>query len=157
MRKLREVLVINDDNITGFLHSTLLQDMEVSEQIHCFIDPEEALDYIQKGIQRQVYPDLFLLDLHMSGSNGFEFLESLRPLESEEISKFNIVMLSTNISRRDKEIAASFGDLLKGHFLKPLNETLVKKILCLIPPNEGLPKGKGKRLPSAGNRKQKVS
>ena len=157
MEKLREVLVINDDEITCFLHSTLLEDMEVSEQIHCINDPEEARDYIQKRIQRQVYPDLVLLDLHMSGTNGFEFLESLKTLGSEEISKFNIVLLSATIRPKDKKIAASFGDLLKGHFLKPLNETLVKKILCLIPHNEGLPKGKENRLPSARNLKQKIA
>ena len=151
MKKLRKVLVINDDEVTCFLHSTLLEKMGVSEEIHCINDPEEALEYIHKGIQRQVYPGLVLLDLIMSGTNGFEFLESLRTLESEEISKFNIVMLSATISQKDEETAASFGDLLKGHFLKPIDETVVRKILRLIPHNEELPKGKRKKSPSAGN------
>ena len=79
----------------------------------------------------QVYPDLILLDINMSGMDGFEFLESFRRLESEEISKFNVVMLSATLSQKEKETAASFEDL-KGHFLKPLDETLVEKILHLI-------------------------
>ena len=151
MSKLKEVLVIDDDEVTCFLHSTLLEAMEVSEKIHCIHDAQEALEYVQKGIERQVYPDLVLLDLNMSGIDGFEFLESLRRLKSEEISKFNIVMLSATLSKKEKEIAASFGDLLKGYFLKPLDEALLEKILRLTVLDVELLKGKEKRLSSDGN------
>ena len=157
MQKLREVLVIDDDEVTCFLHSTFLEEMEVSERIHCIHDAEEALEYVQECRERKIYPDLILLDINMSGIDGFEFLESLRRMESEVVRKLNIVMLSASISRKHKEIAASFEDILKGYFQKPLNETLVKKMLRLIPHNEELPKGKGKKLPSAGNQKQKVT
>ena len=148
MQKLKKVLVIDDDEVTCFLHSNLLEEMGVCEEIHCIHDAEEALVYIQEGIERQIYPDLILLDLNMSGMDGFEFLESLRTLKSEEISKLNIVMLSATLSRKQKEAAASFEDLLKGCFLKPLDEALVEKILCLIPYNEELPKGKETLSPS---------
>ena len=67
MQKLREVLVIDDDEVTCFLHSTLLEEMEVSERIHCIHDAEEALEYLQEGVKSQVYPDLILLDINMSG------------------------------------------------------------------------------------------
>ena len=147
MQKLREVLVIDDDEVTCFLHSNLLEDLEASERIHCIHDAEEALEYIREGIERQVYPDLILLDINMSGMDGFDFLESLRILESGEISKLNIVMLSATLSPKEKEMAASFGDLLKGHFLKPLDVALVKKILRLIQHNEESPKGNEKNFP----------
>ena len=95
----------------------------------------------------------------MAGIDGFEFLNSLKALEleSEEITKFNIVMLSASLSQKHKKIAASFGDLLKGCFLKPLDETLLEKILPLISYNEefqkqgGFTKGEKKKLPSGGN------
>lgn len=150
MEKLREVLVIDDDQITCFLHSTLLENMGISEEIHCIYDAEEALEYIQKGNKGQVYPDLILLDINMAGMDGFEFLKSLRVLKNEEESNFNVIILSATLSQKEKEAAASFGDLLKGCFLKPLDETLVKKILPLIANNEGLPKGK-ENIPLSDN------
>ena len=157
MLKLREVLVIDDDEVTCFLYSTLLEDMEISQKNHCIHDAEEALEYLQESIKRQIYPDLILLDINMAGMDGFEFLKSLKMLESEEISKFNIVMLSTTLSQKEKETAALFGDLLKGHFLKPLDEALVEKILRLIPYDEGLSKVKKEEYPSAGNQKQELT
>ena len=145
MQKLREILVIDDDKVACFLHSTLMEDMEVSESIHFIHDAEKALEYLQEGIKRQVYPDLILLDVNMSGMDSLEFLESLVMLRSEEIGKLNIVMLSATISQKHKEAAAIFGDLLKGHFLMPLDETLLEKILRLIPYDEGIPKVKKRR------------
>ena len=157
MQKLREILVIDDDKVACFLHSTLLEDMEVSEKVHCIHDAEKALEYLQEGIERQVYPDLILLDLNMSGIDGFEFLESLRRFKSEEITKFNIVMLSASLSQKHKEAATIFGDLLKGYFVKPLDETLLEKILRLIPNNEGIPKVKKEENLSATNQKQNLT
>ena len=122
--------------------------MEVSERVHCIHDAEEALVYIQKGIERQVYPDLILLDINMFGMDGFDFLKSLIALESGEIRKFNIVMISASLSHRHKKIASSFKDLLKGYFMKPLDEALLEKILLLIPHNEESPEGKEKFSPS---------
>ena len=43
IKKLREVLVIDDDEVTCFLHSSLLEEMGVSEEIRCIHNPEEAL------------------------------------------------------------------------------------------------------------------
>ena len=140
--------MIDDDEVTCFLHSNLLEEMDVSESILWVHDAEKALDYIQEGIKRQVYPDLILLDINMAGIDGFEFLESLRALEREEARKLNIVVLSASLNHRHKEIAASFEDLLKGYFLKPLDEVLVEKILRLIQHNEGSPEGKETLSPS---------
>ena len=93
----------------------------------------------------------------MSGTDGFEFLESLRRFKSEEISKFNIVMLSASLSQKHKGIAASFGNLLKGYFVKPLDEILLEKILRLIPYDEGIPKVKKVENLSATNQKQELT
>ena len=147
-KKLKKVLVIDDDEVTCFLHSAVLESMEVSEEIHCIHDIEEALEYVQACIKSKLYPDLILLDVKMPGLDGFELLNILKTLSVDEKNKLNVVILSTFINETGIEIAASFGDLLKGYFLKPLDEALMEKILLLIPYNDESPKGKEKLSPS---------
>lgn len=56
-------------------------------------------------------------------------------------------MISASLNHRHKKIASSFKDLLKGYYMKPLDEALLKKILRLIQHNEESPKGKEKFPP----------
>ena len=121
MKKLRRILLIDDDDeITCYLEKSLLEDLEVSDVIDCVHGGSEALDYLQEGKERQVYPDLIFLDINMPGMEGFEFLERLEALESYEVQKLHIVMLTSSVNIRDVQRAASFGDLLKGYITKPL-------------------------------------
>ena len=50
--------MIDDDKSTCFLERYLLTELDVSDEIVCIYNGEEALEYIQEGIKRQVYPDL---------------------------------------------------------------------------------------------------
>ena len=129
MKKLKNVLVIDDDKSTCFLEKYLLTELDVSDEIVCIYSGEEALEYIQEGIKRQVYPDLIFLDIKMIGMDGFEFLEELQAFESSEIRKTHIVLLTLSKNPRDIEKAASFKNLLKGYINKPLTEEFVKNIL----------------------------
>lgn len=132
MRRVRKILLIDDDEITCYLEKSLLEDLEVAEEVVCINGGYEALDYLQECKERQVYPDLIFLDINMPGMDGFEFLKRLEALESYEVQKLHIVMLTSSVNIRDVQRAASFGDLLKGYITKPLQVGAVKKVLDSI-------------------------
>ena len=129
MKKLKKILLIDDDEATCFLETYLLENMDVSGEIDSVYSGEEALAYLQECRERQVYPDLIFLDIKMPEMDGFEFLENLQACDSSEIRKLNIVMLTSSSTVRDMEKAGSFRHLLKGYAVKPLTKELVKEVL----------------------------
>ena len=132
MRRVKKILLVDDDEITCYLEKSLLEDLEVAEEITYVHGGYEALEYIEKCLQDGDYPDIIFLDINMPGMDGFEFLEKLDSLGSPEIRKLNIVMLTSSVNMKDVQKAGSFGDLLKGYITKPLEVGAVKKVLDSI-------------------------
>ena len=81
MKRLKKILLIDDDEITCFLEKSLLEDLEVAEEIVCIDGGHEALEYIQECLRSGSSPSLIFLDINMPGMDGFEFLERLDSLE----------------------------------------------------------------------------
>ena len=74
MKKLKKILIIDDDATTAFLHQRILQGMDVAEEIDYITDPQQALDYLQN---KHSAVDLIFLDVEMPQMDGFQFLDKL--------------------------------------------------------------------------------
>lgn len=140
MRKLRKVLIIDDDEMTCYLNKNLLEIIEVAEKVDCVYDGYEALDYVKKNffqvaIEEKTYPELVFLDITMPRMDGFEFLEELQYVGYIDLGKLHIVMLTSSIDMYDIQRSGSFEHLLKGYITKPLEIGAVKKVLDSIPGN----------------------
>lgn len=73
-----KAIIIEDDPIMTKLNSIYLEDRKDILLASSFRDGEKALSYLKK------HPaDLILLDFHLPGMNGFEFLHRLRLLPSQ--------------------------------------------------------------------------
>ena len=141
------VLLIDDDEVVCYIASSLLTDMHISDETVCIHNGQDALKYIQENctneaIEKGLAPDLIFLDINMAGLDGFEVLEGLDELEGVDVSKLNIVMLTSSINMNDIERAASFGDKLQGFINKPLNEDGIKQVLALLFEREAKRKGR---------------
>lgn len=66
---------------------------------------EEALQMLQK----EGKPDLLLLDIHLPGMNGFDFLEKLRATPGME--HLPVIVLSNFVDPEDVERSKQFGVL----------------------------------------------
>ena len=96
MKKLRKILLIDDDDITCYINKMFLEGMEIAEEINCVHDGCEGLKYIHqhcsKGAnQKEAAPDLVFLDVNMPLMDGFEFLEALEGLEDVDRSRLYVV------------------------------------------------------------------
>ena len=105
-KKLRRIILIDDDEVTCFIKKLLLEGMEIASKIDCVHDGLEGLKYIHQhclegAIEQQAAPDLIFLDNNMPILNGFEFLEALEEIEDVDRSRLYIVMLTTNLSLLD--------------------------------------------------------
>lgn len=133
-RKLKCILLVDDDEPTNFVNSILLRKAEISESIVAFQWGEEALDYlvnkngfISKSDEHPV-PDLILLDINMPKMNGWEFVDEYKKLPIELLNSIKLIMLTTSINPDDEAKAKSIKEI-HDFFSKPLTSNRVADIV----------------------------
>ncbi len=129
MKKLKNVLLIDDSESDNFYHARKIQKMGITDNIHMCFSGEEALEYLKSeldGIHPQ--PTLIFLDINMPGMNGWEFLEEYEKLELAQQGEIVLTMLSNSIDERDRVRAQEFKSV-HGFYSKPLNEDYLTSIL----------------------------
>ncbi len=133
MKKLRSVLLIDDDNISSWLTQAMLERTDLVGTIECISDGKSALDYLQQCCAEAAdagtnFPDLILLDLDMPLVNGFDVLETLQASENTAwLINDRIVVLTTTINPRDLERSKAYN--IFDFLIKPLTETKIKGIV----------------------------
>jgi two-component system alkaline phosphatase synthesis response regulator PhoP len=117
-RKIKKVLVVDDDRIITTLLKKYLEDngYEVTAK-------NEASEGLEYAMTRK--PDLIILDVMMPIINGFNFC---RLIKAEEDSKnIPIILLTSRNKLKDIEIGLEMG--AEAYLIKPLNiEELLRTI-----------------------------
>lgn len=129
MKKVKKILIIDDDATTAFLHQRLLQSMDVAEEIKYITDPQQALEYLQNNHSAA---DLIFLDVEMPQMNGFQFLDKLEA-GGVPLKDVSIVMHTASMSPEHKKKAETlYGEKLKGFLQKPLRPEFVKEAISRV-------------------------
>lgn len=131
MKRLKTILLIDDDDTTNYLNHRLLSRMETADEIKVVTNGEEALEYLQNAfadVEGYPRPDLVFVDIKMSVMDGFEFLEEYQKFDEADKSRTVLLMLTSSASFYDLEKLKQFPEVLK-HYSKPLAEADVREIL----------------------------
>lgn len=131
MKKLKNVLLIEDDDIVNFYNEFLLKNKDFTENIAIARNGLQGIEYIKKaraGAEGHHIPDLIFLDINMPIMNGFEFLEEYEKLEIKSVEKVLVVMLTSSMHPKDQEKAQSFRSVSE-YMYKPLQEENIGSIL----------------------------
>ena len=129
--KLRSVLIVDDDDVTIFYNTHVINKLGVTEHVHAELNGEDALRYlVQKTDYAADYvkPDLIFLDINMPVMNGFEFLAAYDKLPDTDKGKHMIVMLTSSLLDVDRAKAANY-DCVTGYLPKPLKPEAVTAIV----------------------------
>ncbi|WP_224995113.1 response regulator [Cesiribacter sp. SM1] len=133
MGKIRKVLLVDDDEITCFLNKSVLEELQVAEQIEYVHNGAEALNYIKENHTGEVTDtyskDLLFLDLNMPVMDGIEFLEEFEKLNEIDKTRFTIVILTSSAHSKDASNVALHNKLVHSYVLKPLHQAMLKKIV----------------------------
>ena len=130
MEKLRRILLIDDDSICSWLNKTILENMEVVENIDCISDGNSAITYLQQACTqpsdpKDSCPDLVFLDLNMPGTDGFQVLDELQKTKNGEwLIQDRVIVLTTSISKVDLQKANTYN--IHNYLVKPLTESKIK-------------------------------
>jgi CheY-like chemotaxis protein len=133
MKKLRRVLLVDDDEVANFLSKRLLKQLQVSEEVITLTDGSKALDFVQQHylVGNDILPglDLIFLDLNMPIMGGFEFLEKLKELPP--LKQLAICILTSSSLESDQARAATFN--ADNYVTKPLTEEKIRTVLRQLP------------------------
>ena len=128
-KKIKCVLLIDDDEITNFINENALRRLDVVEEIIVVQSGFEALEFLNEVSEKQQgEPELIFLDINMPGMSGWEFLEEYEKLEQDQKGREIIVMLTTSLNPDDKEKAKNIPHINDFH-AKPLSLDHLNSIL----------------------------
>lgn len=121
------VLLIDDDESINFLHQYILQKTGMFSEIKSVVHGSLALEILEELLPDN-YPDLIFLDINMPGLNGWEFMEEYNKLPDIGRQKTSIVMISSSINPKDKEMAENYSNI-NSYITKPLNQRILNDVL----------------------------
>lgn len=129
MKRLKLILLIDDDETTNYLNKRLIERLDIADSIDVVTNGEEALLYL-RAIQTQglPLPDLIFLDIQMPVMDGFEFLDTYQRLPQEVRDRMVITVLSSSASFSDLTRVKQYASV-ERHISKPLQEETVQEVL----------------------------
>ena len=125
---MKNVLLVDDDNIFNFLSTKTLQQMGIANEIHTALNGREALDLLNNYFTgAYATPDVILLDLNMPVLDGFGFLEAFQRLNMPNKDKITVIIVTSSNDPKDVERARQMG--ITHYLTKPLSEEKLKAVL----------------------------
>jgi len=113
MTKSLNILLIEDDAIEVMKFNRVLKTLGLNHKIIEANNGEEALSILK---DKEIIPDIIILDLNMPKINGIEFLQILK--EDDHLKYIPAIILTT--SNNHKDVLECYKIGIAGYVLKPL-------------------------------------
>ncbi len=131
-KKLKRILLVDDDPISIYLTRAYLNDLQIGEFINSAGNGLEALELIKTHCATSAdlaenCPDLILLDLNMPLMDGFDFLEQCKQAGYFEKWQSKIVILTSSKASKDLEKAKNYP--VNGYLIKPITENELLSVI----------------------------
>jgi len=128
-RKLRCILLIDDNPDDNFFHERVIKKNNAAEIVVAKQTGVDALAYLKsEKDDEDLHPELIFLDINMPGMNGWEFLEEYNKLDEKSKSRAIVVMLTTSDNPDDKQKSAMM-NIASDFRTKPLTGEMLEEIV----------------------------
>ncbi|MFM2360780.1 MAG: hypothetical protein RLY16_2773 [Bacteroidota bacterium] len=130
-KKIKTILLIDDDEATNFIHRIIIDETGITEKIDTLLNGKEglarltALDKEDNGFTN--FPDIIFLDLNMPLMDGWEFLDAYSKLVGDRNCNTKIFILSTSINP-DDQLKSKQYPVVAQYLPKPLTNELLEEI-----------------------------
>jgi len=134
MKKIKTVLLVDDDEPTNFLNRLAVEELNCTNTIKVIPSAIEALDYLTCAGKPEPLnsdcpkPEIIFLDINMPAMDGWEFLDRYEALPEAHKNSVIVIMLTTSFNPED-ELKARNIPSVKEFRNKPLTPALLEDIL----------------------------
>jgi len=126
MKKVKRILLVDDNKTTAFINQREINKLDITQEIQVAENGSTALRYLLQDYQNGIdSPELILLDHKMPVMDGFQFFQEYNKLELKG-KKAIIIMLTTSMHQQVLTEAKNHG--LEEVMSKPLTQEKLKTI-----------------------------
>lgn len=125
---LKNVMLIDDDYATNYLHQLFLEESGRVENILVAKSADEALGLLKDRIESEEIPEIIFLDINLPAKNGWEFIDEYSAIVGDKQTKSKVIMLSTSENPRDMEKSKEY-KLIKEYRIKPLSVPIINEVV----------------------------
>jgi CheY-like chemotaxis protein len=127
MKKLKKVLLVDDDKVNNYINESLLKELDIAEVIQVETDGKKAIEHLilhceEKG-ESSICPQLVILDHHMPLMDGMEMMQELKQRGFVDRQKVVYILLGVNSTFEHIEEFKKLG--IQEYTTKPLSEQVV--------------------------------
>jgi CheY-like chemotaxis protein len=126
MHNIKNVLLVDDDDIFNMLHGEVLKRLIPDVRIDVFKSGQEVLQFMEQTPDHKI--DLLFLDIRMPVMGGFEVLDRMATMEPERFTHSRIYVLSSTLDDRDLQRAKDT-PLVTDFIGKPMSFDTLRSIL----------------------------
>lgn len=109
-----KILLVEDNEGDIMLTTEALEDSELNHSLDVARNGKEALELLSTD-DKNLLPDLILLDINLPLKNGHEVLKAIKA--DEQLKHIPVVMLTTSSSSRD--IKEAYSNFASSYICKP--------------------------------------
>ncbi len=131
MKKVGNILLIEDDHIAIFIAKTNLDRIFQYNDLLIAHNGEEALNLLKSIEDPNLLPDLVLLDINMPLVDGWDFMDHISELNLKK--EIPIFILTSSIDPSDIRKSQQYSEI-KGFLSKPITTQALDEILQSVHP-----------------------
>lgn len=122
MNSVKNLLLVDDDEIFTFMTKRIIEKTHLAEQIKIFENGKEAIDFLKYAADTpELLPEIIFLDLSMPVMDGWGFLEEYIQLKPRFGKKITLYIISSSVSPKDHERAKNYSDV-SDFIIKPMTK-----------------------------------
>lgn len=130
------VVLIEDSEIDVLVNRRLMELTNFASHVTILSSAEEAIDFLRNEVPNaDAAPEILLLDMHLPGMSGFDFIKVFKTLPEFIREKTKIVILSVFQKQEDLDRALQ-EPFVSGQLEKPLTQSSLRQLTAWKEQNE---------------------
>jgi len=126
---MKKLIFIDDSPLDHFILKRILNKYNLAYEVNCTGSGEEVISFLEENRRnKDMLPDVILLDIYMPEFDGWEFLEKVQEMHAYLSKPFKLYILSSSINPKDIHQAKQY-PFVKSFVFKPITREVLERLV----------------------------